>query len=139
MRNLIRYGIEQKKQKKNNTLDPDDKNLSDNNLKNRYKEITTRRVKLAILVQKIAEKNSIIVTEQEITNGLLEYASQYPGQEKQIFEFFRKNPTQIETIRAPIFENKVLNNIFSNTMKEKQDITIDKLKKLQEKTFSYKN
>ena len=127
------------KAKKNNTLDPDDKNLSDTNLKKRYKEIATRRVKLAILVQKIAEKNSINVTEQEITNGLLEYASQYPGQEKQIFEFFRQNPTQIETIRAPIFENKVLNNIFSNTIKEKQDITIDKLKKLQEKTFSYKN
>ena len=69
----------------------------------------------------------------------MEYASQYPGQEKQIFEFFRKNPNQIETIRAPIFENKVLNNIFSNTIKAKQDITIDKLKKLQEKTFSYEN
>ena len=123
----------------NNTLDEDDKKLSDINLQKRYKNIATRRVKLAIIMQKIAEKDSIALTNEELTNGLLEYASRYPGQEKQIFEFFRKNPTQIETIRAPIFENKVLNNIFSNTMKEKQDITIDKLKKLQEKTFSYKN
>ena len=76
--------------KKNSSLDEDDKKLSEKVLKKRYKDIATRRVKLAIIVQKIAEKNSITVTEQEITNGLLEYASQYPGQEKQIFEFFRK-------------------------------------------------
>ena len=90
-------------------------------------------------IQKIAEKYSIVVTNEEITNGLLEYASQYPGQEKQIFEFFKKNPTKMESIRAPIFENKVLDNIFSNTTKENQAITIDEFSKLQEKTFSYNN
>jgi len=117
----------------------DDEKLSDNNLKKRYEEIATRRVKLAILVQKIAEKYSIVVTNEEITSGLLEYASQYPGQEKKIFEFFKKNPTQMESIKAPIFENKVLDNVFSNTTKENQAITINEFQKLQEKTFSYKN
>ena len=56
--------------KKNGTLDADDEKLSDNDLKKRYEEIATRRVKLAILVQKIAEKYSIVVTNEEITNGL---------------------------------------------------------------------
>lgn len=125
--------------KKNSSLDEDDKKLSDAHLKKRYEEIAQRRVKLAILVQKIAEKNSIVVTNEEITNGLLKYASQYPNQEKQIFEYFKNNPTQIESIRAPIFENKVLDNIFSNTTKENQAIKVNEFKKLQEETFRYKN
>ena len=60
----------------------------------------------------------------ELTNGLLEYASKYPGQEKQIFEFFKKNPTQLETIKAPIFENKVLESILTKTIRENKTITI---------------
>ena len=56
-----------------------------NNLKKRYTEIATRRVKLAIIIQKIANELSISISNEELTNGLLEYASQYPGQEKEIF------------------------------------------------------
>ena len=105
--------------------------------KKRYEEITTRRVKLAIIIQKIAEKNSITVTKEELTNGILEYASQYPGQEKQIFEFFNNNPAKLESIRAPIFENKVLDNILTKTIRENKTITINEFKKLQKMTFSF--
>ena len=124
--------------KNNNTLDEDDKKLSDIDLKKRYKNIATRRVKLAIIMQKIAENNSIALTNEELTNGLLEYASRYPGQEKQIFEFFKKNPTQLETIKAPIFENKVLESILTKTIRENKTITINEFKKLQEQVFTYK-
>ena len=60
------------------------------------KNIATRRVKLAILIQKIAEKIQLIVTNEELSMDFNEYASQYPGQEKQIFEYFKKNPSQME-------------------------------------------
>ena len=126
------------KAKNDNTLDEDDKKLSDINLKKRYKNISTRRVKLAILMQKIAEKNSIALTNEELTNGLLEYASRYPGQEKQIFEFFKKNPMQLETIKAPIMENKVLDNLLQKTIRKNKTITINEFKKLQDKVFTYK-
>ena len=125
--------------KKNNTLDDDDKKLSDIKLKDRYKKIATRRVKLAIILQKIAEKDSIVVTNDEITNGLLQYASQYPGKEKQIFEFYKKNPQQIEAIRAPIFEKKVLDSVLKKTIREKQTITINEFNKLQKKEFIFNN
>tara|TARA_Y100000590_G_scaffold164268_1_gene188223 strand:- start:3805 stop:5148 length:1344 start_codon:yes stop_codon:yes gene_type:complete len=123
--------------KKDSKLDEDDKKLSDKDLKERYTEIATRRVKLAIIIQKIANNESINVSNEELTNGLLEYASQYPGQEKQIFEFFKKNPAQIESIKAPIFENKVLERLLDKTIRENQNITVKEFINLQSKTFKF--
>ena len=74
-------------------MDEDDKNLSDEELKKRYQKIAQRRVKLAILMQQIANEHKITVTEKELTDGMLNYAAQYPGKEKQIFEYFKKNPS----------------------------------------------
>ena len=93
--------------KKDNNLDEDDKKLSDKELKKRYKKIALRRVKLAVLMQHIASINKITVSEKELTDGMINYASQYPGQEKQIFDYFKKNPSSIETVRGPIFEQKI--------------------------------
>tara|TARA_Y100001970_G_scaffold290695_1_gene425348 strand:- start:4809 stop:6146 length:1338 start_codon:yes stop_codon:yes gene_type:complete len=122
--------------KSNNKLDPDDKKLDEKKLNERYKEIATRRVKLAILIQKIAEINSIIVTNEELQNGLINYTSQFPGQEKQIFEHFNKNPHELENIKAPIFENKVLDFVISKSIREKKKINTSEIQKLQKKTFS---
>tara|TARA_Y100000590_G_scaffold133818_1_gene153037 strand:- start:1149 stop:2498 length:1350 start_codon:yes stop_codon:yes gene_type:complete len=124
--------------KKNNTIDEDDKKLSETNLKKRYAEIATRRVKLAIIIQKIAEINSISVSNEELSKGMMQYASQYPGQEKQIMDFFKKNPAQIESVRAPIFENKVLDSVLAKTNKKNQPISMKDFIKLQEDTFSFK-
>ena len=57
--------------------------------KTRYKKIAFRRVKLAILMQHIANKNKISVSEKELTEGMLNYASQYPGKEKEILDYFK--------------------------------------------------
>jgi len=119
-------------------LDDDDKNLSDEELKKRYKIISERRVKLAILLQHIAQQEKIIVNEKELTDGILNYASQYPGQEKQILEFFKKNPAKLDAIRGPIFEEKVVDLIKSKANKENQKINVKDFKKLEEKTFSIK-
>ena len=119
-------------------LDDDDKNLSDEELKKRYKIISERRVKLAILLQHIAQQEKIIVNEKELTDGILNYASQYPGQEKQILEFFKKNPSKLDAIRGPIFEEKVVDLIKSKANKENQKINVKDFKKLEEKTFSIK-
>jgi trigger factor len=99
--------------KKDGALDEDDKKLNDDELKKRYQEISHRRVKLAILLQFIAKENKIVVDEKELSNGMMQYASQYPGQEKEIIEYFKKNPSSIETIRGPILEEKVIKHISS--------------------------
>jgi trigger factor len=122
--------------KKEGKLDEDDKNLSDDEMKKRYEKIALRRVKLAILMQHVANEEKILVTEKELTDGMLNYAAQYPGQEKQIFDYFKKNPSSIESIRGPIFEQKIVDHILSKVKLKKETIDVKKFKKLQEETFN---
>jgi len=125
--------------KKDNKLDEDDKGLTDSELKKRYKKISLRRVKLAILMQRIANNEKISVSEKELTDGMLSYASQYPGQEKQIFEYFKTNPSSVESIRGPIFEQKIVDHILSKSKLKNEKIDINKYEKLQEEAFKNKD
>ena len=124
--------------KKDGTLDEDDKKLSDDQLKKRYQEITKRRVKLAILLQHIAKVNKIIVDEKELSQGMMRYATQYPGQENEIIEYFKKNPSSIETIRGPILEEKVINHITSECNLTKTKINKNAYEKLEKEVFEVK-
>ena len=121
--------------KKDNKLDDDDKKLTDDKLKKRYEKISKRRVKLSILLQFIAKEKKISVDEKELTNGMMAYASQYPGQEKQIIEYFKKNPSAIETVRGPILEEKVMNSVISSSNIVKKKITKMEYENLEKKTF----
>lgn len=124
--------------KKDRTLDEDDKKLSDDQLKKRYQEISQRRVKLGILLQYIAKENKIAVDEKELSNGMMQYASQYPGQEKEIIEYFKKNPSSIETIRGPILEEKVIKHISSECILIKTKLNKNAYEKLEKKVFEVK-
>jgi len=124
--------------KKDGKMDDDDKDLSDIQLKNRYKKIALRRVKLSVLLQQIANKENISVSEKDLTDGMLNYASQYPGQEKEIFEYFKKNPSSVESVRGPIFEQKILDHIFSKAKIVNEKIDFKKFEKLQAETFNNK-
>ena len=121
--------------KKDNKLDDDDKKLTDDKIKKRYEKISKRRVKLSILLQFIAREQKISVDEKELTNGMMAYASQYPGQEKQIIEYFKKNPSAIETVRGPILEEKVMNSVISSSNIVKKKITKTEYENLEKKTF----
>ena len=133
--NLIWHRVEHAK--KDNKLDEDDKKLSVDKLKKRYKKIALRRVKLAILIQHIAKEKNITVSEKELTDGMLSYASKYPGQEKQIFEYFKKNPSSIDSIRGPIFEQKIIDFIFSKMQHVSKKISVKDFNKLQADTFNF--
>ena len=124
--------------KKDGTLDEDDKKLNNDELKKRYQEISQRRVKLAILLQFIAKVNKIAVDEKELTNGMMQYASKYPGQEKEIIEYFKKNPSSIETIRGPILEEKVIKHISSQCNSVKTKLNKNAYEKLEKEVFEVK-
>ena len=124
--------------KKDGSLDEDDKKLNDEQLKKRYEKISARRVKLAILLQFIAKEQKIIVDEKELANGMMAYASQYPGQEKEIIEYFKKNPSAIETIRGPILEEKVINAVISSSKIIKKKINKKEYENLEKITFEVK-
>ena len=134
--NIIWHRVEHAK--KENKLDEDDKDLSEDKLKKRYEKIALRRVKLAMLMQQIADEHNITVSEKELTDGMLNYASQYPGQEKQIFDYFKKNPSSIESVRGPIFEKKIIDLILSKIKLESKKISVNDFNKLQADTFNYK-
>ena len=123
--------------KKDNKLDEDDKKLPEKKLKERYKKIALRRVKLAILLQHVSGEQNITITDKELSDGMLNYASQFPGQEKKIFDYFKQNPASVESIKGPIIEKKVVNYIVSKTNKETKNISVKEFQKLQEDTFNY--
>ncbi len=124
--------------KKDNKLDEDDKLLSEDKLKARYKEISKRRVKLAVLLQFIAKEEKLTVTENDLSKAMMEYSSRYPGQEKQILEYFKKNPNSIENMKGPILEQKVIDSIISKATIKNKKITDKEFKKLEAETFNIK-
>ena len=125
--------------KKDNTLDKDDKSLTEDQLKSRYKKICERRVKLGVLMQYIAKKQNISISENELSKGIMQYAGQYPGQEKQIMEYLKKNPSSVESIRGPMLEQKILDEITSKATVVNKKINEDDYKKLEQDTFGIKS
>jgi trigger factor len=89
-------------------LDEDDKGKDEETLKGEYRAIAERRIRLGLLLSEIGRTNNIQVSNEELSRAMQMEASRYPGQEKQVVEFFRKNPGAIDNLRAPIFEEKVV-------------------------------
>ena len=124
--------------KKNDSLDQDDKSLTEDKLKQRYRKISERRVKLGVLLQYIAKEEKIEISEDELSKGIMQYAGQYPGQEKQIMEYLKNNPSSVESIRGPLLEDKIINTITSKASMTNVKITDEQYKKLEEETFDIK-
>ena len=86
-----------------------------------YRAIASRRVRLGLVLAEIGQKAEIKVEEQEITQALIARARSFPGQEKQVFEYYRKNPQALAEIRAPLFEEKVVDHLLAGVkVTEKQ-------------------
>ena len=73
-----------------------------------YRAIAERRVRLGLVIAEIGEKNNIKVTDDQLTAAIVERARQLPGQEQQVWEYYRNNPAALASVRAPIFEEKVV-------------------------------
>lgn len=73
-----------------------------------YKKIADRRVRLGLVISEIGERNGIKVTDEELNRALAERVRQFPGQEQRIFDYYRKNPTALASLRGPIYEDKVI-------------------------------
>ncbi|WP_237214539.1 trigger factor [Falsiroseomonas oryziterrae] len=89
-------------------LDEEDQGKDEATLKAEYRAIAERRIRLGLLLSEIGRTNNIQVSNDELANAMRMEASRYPGQEKQVLEFFRSNPQAVEGLRAPIFEEKVV-------------------------------
>jgi trigger factor len=89
-------------------VDEEDRGKDEATLKADYRRIAERRIRLGLLLSEIGRTNSIQVTNDELSNAMRMEAMRYPGQQKQVMEFFQKNPQAVESLRAPIFEEKVV-------------------------------
>ncbi|MFZ0109705.1 MAG: trigger factor, partial [Pseudolabrys sp.] len=74
-----------------------------------YRAIAERRVRLGLVLAEIGEKNNITVTEEELSRAVMERARQFAGQEQRVWDYYRQNPQAVAALRAPIFEEKVVN------------------------------
>ncbi|HUX80665.1 MAG TPA: trigger factor [Alphaproteobacteria bacterium] len=103
---------------------------SEEELRKEYKMIAERRVRLGILLAEIGTRNNIVVTNQELINALTARAREFPGQENEVFDFYRNNESALATLRAPIFENKVVEFILDKAKITEKSITPEKLDEL---------
>jgi trigger factor len=98
--------------------------IEDNEInKAEYKGIAARRVRLGLVLAEIGQKAEIKVEDAEITQALILRARQFPGQEKQVFEYYRKNPQALAEIRAPLFEEKVVDHIIAGVKVEEKSVS----------------
>jgi trigger factor len=89
----------------------EDKDKSEDELKEEYRKIAERRVRLGLVLAEIGRVADVRISEQEVNQALIREARQYPGQETQVVEFFRNNPGAMAQLRAPIYEDKVVDHI----------------------------
>ncbi|MBN8913384.1 MAG: trigger factor [Rhizobiales bacterium] len=85
-----------------------DEGKTEDEAKAEYRAIAERRVRLGLVVGEIGDKNKIEVTQDEMRRALMEHARRFPGQEKNVYEYFEKTPGALQELRAPIFEDKVI-------------------------------
>ena len=107
--------------------DPELKDKSEDDLKVEYSKISERRVRLGILLSDIARTNNLQVTREEISAAVMGQARQYPGQEDKIFEFYRKNPSEVNELRGPILEEKAVDFILGKVKRSPKPVTIEEL------------
>jgi trigger factor len=86
----------------------EDENTTEEKAKAEYRAIAERRVRLGLVLAEIGEKNSITVSDDELNRSLMERVRQVPGQEQRVYDYFRQNPEAVAGLRAPIFEEKVV-------------------------------
>jgi trigger factor len=86
----------------------EDEHTTEEKAREEYRGIADRRVRLGLVLAEVGEKNKITVSEEELTRAVVERARQFQGQEQQAFEHMRKDPNTLAALRAPIFEEKVV-------------------------------
>lgn len=109
-----------------------DENTTEEDARKEYKAIAERRVRLGLVLGTLGEKEGIQVNEQELQQALMNRMRQFPGQEKQVMDYYRKNPTALVELRGPIFEQKVVDLIVSRAKVDEKKVGKEDLQKMIE-------
>ena len=93
-----------------------------------HRTLAVRRVKLGLLLAEVGRKAEVQITDAEMTQAVMAQARQYPGQERQFFEYVQKNPQMQQQLRAPLFEDKVVDLILGQASVTLRDVSKDDLR-----------
>ena len=88
-----------------------DEDMTEEAAKADYRKIAERRVRLGLLLAEVGEKAQVQISDEEVNRALIERVRQFPGQERQVYDFYRNNPNMLAELRAPLFEEKVVDYI----------------------------
>lgn len=105
----------------------EDQDQSEEELQAEYNDIAERRVRLGLLLAEVGRINNIDVSNEEVQQAMIAQARNFPGQEQQIFEMFQKNPEMQNSLRAPIFEDKVVDFISELATVSEKKVSYDEL------------
>jgi trigger factor len=119
-------------------VDPDDEGKDDEEVRAEYQAIAERRVRLGLLLSEVGRLNQIEVSQDEVNKALFMEAQRHPGQEKQVVEYYRSNPQAQAQLRAPIFEDKVIDFIIDLAKVSEREVTADQLREEEEKNAAEK-
>jgi trigger factor len=101
-----------------------DEETTEEQAKADYRKLAERRVRLGLVLSEIGQQSNVEVTEQELQRALYDQVRRYPGQEKQIYDFFKGNPDAVASLRAPIFEEKVVDQLLGQV--KVKDVVVTK-------------
>jgi trigger factor len=104
-----------------------DEGTTEDKAREEYRTIADRRIRLGLVLAEIGEKNNIKVTDDEIARSIYERARQFPGREQEIWEYYRKTPAALAAVRAPIFEDKVVDFILELATVTDKPVSRDEL------------
>ena len=105
----------------------EDDNTTEDGARADYLKIAERRVRLGLLLAEIGEKAEVKVSDEEVGQALAQRARSFPGQEKAVWEYYRKNPHALAEIRAPLFEEKVVDYVISQVKLTDKKVSKDEL------------
>lgn len=110
----------------------EDEDTTEEEERKKYKDIAERRVRLGLIVSEIGSKNELKISDEEVQQALINKASQFPGQERQVLTFYQQNPQALAELRAPLFEEKVVDFILELADVSEKNVSIDELTKFDE-------
>ena len=113
--------------RKRGQTEPGDEGKTEDELKDQYRALATRRVRLGLVLAEVGRRNNIAVTSEEAERAITQQAMRFPGQEKSIYAYFRNNPQAVEQLRGPILEDKVIDFIVEGAKVTERKVSTDEL------------
>lgn len=124
--------------KKYNQLDAAEKNKPEAELLEEYKNIALRRVKLGLLLSEVGQDAKISIKPEDINEAIMKEAKKYPGQEKMVLDYYLKNKAAVDGLKAPIFEEKIVDYIIGKANVADKIVSVEELYKFDEEENSKK-